>query len=134
MGEHKTAMVIGATGIIGGNLIRHLDTLNDWDVVGLSRGEPDYPSQMEHISVDLLDLDDCKSKLGHLSHVTHIFFAGYTDRPTWAEQDPPNKALLVNSVRAVAWPRAPSTTVPTSARGPIQRGKPIPRICRQIFT
>ena len=101
MAEHKTAMVIGATGIIGGNLIRHLDTLNDWDVIGLSRGTPDYASQMEHISVDLLDPGDCEAKLSHLDQVTHIFFGGYTDRPTWGEQDPPNTALLVNPVRAV---------------------------------
>ena len=102
MAERKTALVIGATGIIGGNLVRHLDTLDDWNVVGLSRGAPDVPSRMEHIAVDLLDPDDCEAKLGGLDRVTHIFFAGYTDRPTWAEQDPPNTALLVNAVRAVA--------------------------------
>ena len=101
MAERKTALVIGATGIIGGNLIRHLDTLEDWDVIGLSRGAPDYHSRMEHISVDLLDPGDCEAKLGRLGHVTHVFFAGYTDRPTWAEQDPANTALLVNPVRVV---------------------------------
>jgi nucleoside-diphosphate-sugar epimerase len=102
MNDKKTAMVIGATGIIGGNLIRHLLTLPDWDVIGLSRGKPEFDNRARHIPVDLLDPEDCRSKLGGLGEVTHIFFGGYTDRPTWAEQDPPNTALLVNPVRAVA--------------------------------
>ena len=33
----KKAVVVGANGIIGGNLIAHLVELGDWDIVGLSR-------------------------------------------------------------------------------------------------
>ena len=37
MAERKTALLIGATGIIGGNLARRLDTLDDRDTVGPSQ-------------------------------------------------------------------------------------------------
>ena len=40
-------------------------------------------------------------KLGALSDVTHIFYAAYQDRPSWAELVAPNLAMLVNVVEAV---------------------------------
>ncbi len=36
-----------------------------------------------------------------LHEVTHIFYAAYQDRPSWAELVPPNLAMLVNVVEAV---------------------------------
>ncbi len=35
--HHKVALVVGAQGVIGRNLIDHLATLDDWRIVGLSR-------------------------------------------------------------------------------------------------
>ena len=106
MPDQKVALVIGATGIVGGNMIRHLDSKDDWQVIGLSRRQPYYDSEAEFISVDLSDSADCRSKLGHLGHITHVFFAGYTDRPTWAGQDAPNLALLANPIDVIE-PTAP---------------------------
>jgi nucleoside-diphosphate-sugar epimerase len=90
----NVALVVGAQGVIGRNLVNHLRTLPDWDVIGLSRRPGD-------ISVDLLDRDATHRKLSELSHVTHIFYAAYQDRPTWAELVPPNLAMLVNVVEAL---------------------------------
>tara|TARA_B100000029_G_scaffold380231_1_gene375238 strand:- start:5194 stop:6249 length:1056 start_codon:yes stop_codon:yes gene_type:complete len=101
MAEKKVALVIGATGIVGGNMIRHLDSREDWQVIGLSRRQPYYESDATFISVDLSDPEECRSKLGELAHITHVFFAGYTDRPTWAEQDAPNLALLANPMDVI---------------------------------
>lgn len=54
----NVAMVAGANGIIGRNLIEHLRGLGGWDVVGLSRrGGPGA------IAVDLLDAADTRAKL-----------------------------------------------------------------------
>lgn len=97
----KTALVVGAQGIIGRNLADHLATLDNWEVIGLSRRGGEAKGHTRHIAVDLLDLADCQAKLGDLTRVTHIFYAAYQDRPTWAELVPPNLAMLVNVVEAV---------------------------------
>lgn len=99
--EQKKAVVVGANGIIGGNLIAHLTELGDWEIVGLSRRGGDTHGKVSHIAVDLLNAADAKSKLAHLTDVTHIFYAAYQDRPSWAELVPPNLAMLVNVVNAI---------------------------------
>lgn len=99
--QNKVALVVGAQGVIGRNLVDHLATLEDWDVVGLSRRGGEAAGRVRHVAVDLLDPDDCREKLGSLGSVTHIFYAAYQDRPTWAELVPPNLAMLVNVVEAV---------------------------------
>ncbi|WP_054941272.1 SDR family oxidoreductase [Paenibacillus ihuae] len=97
----KTALVIGAGGVIGSNLIGHLVTLPEWDIIGVSRRGGDNTDRIRYISADLLDASDTRQKLGSLREVTHIFYAAYQDRPTWAELVPPNLAMLVNVVEAV---------------------------------
>lgn len=94
----NTALVIGATGIIGRSFIQHADKLDDWEVIALSRRPPDWPTRARHVSADLSDPADAKAKLGQLKDVTHVFYAAYVDRPTWAEQAAPNAALLRNAL------------------------------------
>jgi nucleoside-diphosphate-sugar epimerase len=101
MPQKNVALVIGATGIVGGSMIRHLDSSADWEVIGLSRRRPYYPTRAAHIAVDLENPADCAEKLGGLDRVTHVFFAGYADRPGWAAQDRPNLALLANPLDVV---------------------------------
>ncbi|WP_414944625.1 SDR family oxidoreductase [Amycolatopsis sp. cmx-11-32] len=94
--ERKVALVAGANGVIGKNLIEHLETQSDWRVIGLSRrGGPGQ------IAVDLLDAEGTLAKLGDLDDVTHVFYAAYVDKPTWAELVPPNLAMLTNLVDAI---------------------------------
>ncbi len=97
----KTALVVGAHGVIGGNLIRHLVSDGDWDIIGLSRRGGGDEGRVRHIAVDLLDRTATAQQLGELAEVTHIFYAAYQDRPTWAELVAPNLAMLVNVVDAV---------------------------------
>lgn len=33
----NTALVVGANGVIGSNLIEHLEQLGNWEIIGLSR-------------------------------------------------------------------------------------------------
>jgi len=99
--HRKVALVVGAQGVIGRNLVQHLSSLGDWDVIGLSRRGGECVGRVRHISVDLLDRDDCAKKLGELSDVTHVFHAAYQDRPTWAGLVSPNVNMLVNVVDAV---------------------------------
>ncbi|QOS79131.1 SDR family oxidoreductase [Paenibacillus sp. JNUCC31] len=102
-----TALVIGAAGVIGRNLIDHLMTLPEWDIIGVSRRGGKDASGLRYISADLLNEADTQAKLSDLTTVTHIFYAAYQDRPTWAELVEPNLAMLVHVVNAIE-PIAPN--------------------------
>ncbi|KZM48218.1 SDR family oxidoreductase [Labrenzia sp. OB1] len=97
----KVALVVGANGVIGGNLIDHLLTLDDWDIVGLSRRGGVSTDRVTYIPVDLLDRQDAESKLSSLAEVTHIFYAAYQDRPSWSELVGPNLGMLTNVVDVI---------------------------------
>ncbi|WJH35448.1 SDR family oxidoreductase [Paenibacillus sp. CC-CFT747] len=97
----KTALVIGASGVIGGNLVRYLEGLPDWTVIGVSRHGGPAGSRTRYVEADLLDESDTREKLAGLTEVTHVFYAAYQDRPTWAELVPPNLKMLMNVVQAV---------------------------------
>jgi nucleoside-diphosphate-sugar epimerase len=97
----RTALVVGARGVIGGNLIAHLERGGDWDVVGLSRRGGSDGGTVRHRSIDLLDRAGTTEALRDLTEVTHIFYAAYQDRPTWAKLVEPNLAMLTNVVDAI---------------------------------
>src|SRR5262245_64658689 len=100
MEQRKVALVVGAQGVIGGNLVAHLASLADWEVIGLSRRGGAAQGRVRHLAVDLLDRDASRATLGDLTQVTHVFYAAYQERPTWAELVAPNLAMLVNVVDA----------------------------------
>lgn len=102
-----TALVIGAGGVIGRNLIDYLITLPQWNIIGVSRRGGEDAPRLRYISADLLNEADTQDKLRHLTTVTHIFYAAYQDRPTWAELVQPNLAMLVNVVNVIE-PIAPN--------------------------
>jgi len=97
----RTALVAGASGLVGSYLLKHLLDQGDWDVVALSRRKPDVPGNYRHIAVDLLDAADCKSKLGALTRISHVFFVAYIERADPQELVFDNTAMLVNVVNAI---------------------------------
>jgi nucleoside-diphosphate-sugar epimerase len=97
----KTALVAGATGVVGRNLLRQLVSDPDWDVIAVSRRTPDVEGEYRHIAADLLNPADANARLGELTEVTHIFFSAYIEKPTWAAMVGPNLALLTNLMDAV---------------------------------
>jgi nucleoside-diphosphate-sugar epimerase len=99
--KRKTALVAGALGITGRNLVKYLTTLEDWRIVALSRRPPDFETPAYFLSVDLLNRKDCEEKLGALNEVTHIFFAAYQERPNEVAQVATNKAMLVNLIETL---------------------------------
>jgi progesterone 5beta-reductase/iridoid synthase-like 1,4-enone reductase family protein len=101
MPDRKKALIAGATGVVGRNLQRHLLTLDDWDVIAVSRRKPDVEGQYEHIAVDLLDREQTLEALKRPRGVTHVFFSAYIERPTWAEMVAPNQTMLVNLMDAI---------------------------------
>lgn len=98
----KVALIAGAQGVIGRNLIDYLLTQDNWTIIGLSRRGGTDTDKVKHIAVDLLSQEDSQAKLGQLTTVTHIFYAAYQDRGSWAELVPPNMAMLRHVVTAVA--------------------------------
>lgn len=107
MKPSKTALVVGANGVIGRNLIDYLMTLPEWNIIGVSRRGGEDVNRLQYVAADLLNEEDAFAKLGNLTTVTHIFYAAYQDRPTWAELVQPNLAMLVNVVNAIE-PIAPN--------------------------
>lgn len=101
MKKQHTALVVGANGVIGSNLIAHLEELGNWNIIGLSRRGGSHTSKTKYLPVDLLNKADYEAKLNNLTAVTHIFYAAYQDKPTWAELVQPNLAMLTNVVETI---------------------------------
>lgn len=99
--RRKLALVVGANGVVGRDIVAYLHTLGDWDVVGVSRRGGEDTGRVRYLAVDLLDAGDTREKLAGLTEVTHVFYAAFQDRPTWAELVPPNLAMLANTVDAL---------------------------------
>lgn len=94
----RRALIVGGLGVIGRNLLGHLEAVGGWELVALARRAPDFPTRARFISVDLLDRADAERKLAELAGITHVFYAAFQARPTWAEHGAPNLAMLVNAV------------------------------------
>lgn len=99
--ETNTALVAGALGVAGRALIEHLEGLGTWNIVGLSRRPPNFKTSARFISVDLEDPADCKTKLGGLAGVTHVFFAAFSPQRSFQAEIAPNLAMLQNLVTEV---------------------------------
>ena len=99
--SQKTALIAGATGVVGRNLLAHLEVNPDWNVIAVSRRQPDAPGRYTHIAIDLLNPQDCSNKAHLLSAVTHVFHAAYVERAdsnAWVND---NTAMLVNLIQAL---------------------------------
>jgi len=92
----KTALVIGATGVSGRALIDHLEQQPDWNVIGVSRKPPYFPTKARFVHADLMDPQSCRDNLGGLKEVTHVFYAAYLDNKVIAETRVPNATMFAN--------------------------------------
>ena len=95
----------GLLGVIGRYIVERLIEDPDWQVVGLSRRKTSDRPRYRHIAVDLLDVEDTKSKLAELTDITHVFYAAFQAAPgsasNFASNTGPNRAMLVNSVTSI---------------------------------
>lgn len=97
----RKALIAGATGVVGRNLLRHLVARGDWEIVALSRRKPDVEGSYEHIRVDLMNAALCRQRLSRLADVTHVFFAASVSKPDPAELVSRNLTLLRNLVETI---------------------------------
>ena len=101
----KTAVVVGALGVIGRYIVERLAALPDWQVVGLSRRKGEDRDSVRHISVDLLDASDVERKLAELGDATHVFYCAFqavgTQAADYAKGISVNRDMLVNAVSGI---------------------------------
>lgn len=95
----RTAIVAGATGIVGRALLAHLSG-SGWSTIGVSRrpAAPGFGTQS--IALDLSDRDQCDREIAKLGPVTHIFYSAYAVAASPVEETALNLAMLVNLVTA----------------------------------
>jgi nucleoside-diphosphate-sugar epimerase len=109
MSENKnpTAVVVGATGIIGSAIVAKLSEVGGWRTIAVAQSGRTVPGADEAIGVDLMDSADAHRKLAAASEASHLFFAAYAPRPGWIEEVQPNLALLVNTIEGLESVGAP---------------------------
>jgi nucleoside-diphosphate-sugar epimerase len=86
-------LIAGASGVVGSAAVDRFLARPDWEVVALSRREPEVDSEREfrHLSVDLRDSEASRSALDGLDDVTHVVYAALYEKPGlipgWQEAD-----------------------------------------------
>jgi len=100
-------LIAGGLGLVGRAVVEHFESLSDWDIVGLARRTPDFPTRAQFLSVDLSNAEATNAALANVRDVTHVVFAavmehnnlaaGWTD----AEQIATNAAMLRNLMNAL---------------------------------
>ncbi|MDX1541786.1 MAG: NAD-dependent epimerase/dehydratase family protein, partial [Geminicoccaceae bacterium] len=71
------AVIVGGLGVIGRNLLHHLEQQGGWEVVGLSRRAPDFVTEASFIQVDLLDREQTFERLRNIGDATHVFYCAF---------------------------------------------------------
>ena len=61
-------------GLVGRAVVEHLETLEDWDVIGVSRRKPNWETQTPFLSIDARDRASCEAQLSGLQDVTHLVY------------------------------------------------------------
>ncbi len=95
----RKALVVGATGITGGNLAMHL-AAQGWQVYAVARKAQAHPG-IEPIVADLLDPYSLRTALAPLSP-THVFFCTWLRQATEAENVRVNGAMIENLFAALS--------------------------------
>ncbi len=95
-----SALVVGASGIVGNNLARHLAG-KGWTVYGLARRPPDDIDGVLPVRADLRDTASLRTALAGL-RPTHVFVSTWMRQPTEAENIEINSALVRNLLDAVS--------------------------------
>ncbi len=91
--EHRTALVVGSTGVVGQNLAKRL-VEHKWPVLGLSRGRQAVEG-VEGLAADLRDREAVVEALRG-KNVTHVFLTAWIRHETEAENVRVNGQIVEN--------------------------------------
>lgn len=95
-----TALVAGASGIVGNNLARRL-VAQGWTVHGLARRPPGDIAGMQQVAADLLDPASLRAALSGI-RPSHVFICTWMRQPTEAANIVVNSAMVRNLLDAVS--------------------------------
>ena len=96
----NTALVVGASGIVGSNLARRLRA-RGWQVLGLARHPPADIEGVRAVAADLLDPASLRTALAGLCP-THVFLATWLRQLTESENVRVNAAMVRNVLQALS--------------------------------
>jgi nucleoside-diphosphate-sugar epimerase len=96
----ESALVVGASGIVGNNLARHLRE-RGWQVHGLARRPPTDIDGVTPVAADLLDPASLRSALQGL-RPAKVFFSTWLRQKTEAENIRVNRAMVRNLLDALS--------------------------------
>ena len=94
------ALVVGVTGISGGNLAQQL-LADGWEVAGLCRRPHDIDERITPLFADLEDADAVAAAVSGTAP-THVFYATWSRQPTEAENCDVNGRMIENLLEAAA--------------------------------
>jgi nucleoside-diphosphate-sugar epimerase len=95
----KNALVVGASGIAGSNLVDRLLT-GDWNVYGLSRGRTPVSSAIHPLTADLTSAAAVNEALREVN-ISHVFFTAWARQATELENIRVNGAMVSNVLEAL---------------------------------
>lgn len=93
MSTKYTALVVGASGIIGNAVVRELQGRPDWQVRALPRT---FVDGVETIRADLLDAQATTSALAAARDTTHVFYAALRSGTDLRDEERINGGMLRN--------------------------------------
>jgi nucleoside-diphosphate-sugar epimerase len=96
----SSALIVGASGIVGSNLARHLSQ-RGWQVYGLARRPPQDIEGVLPVAADLLDPDALRPALQDL-RPTDVFIAAWLRQNTEAENIRINGAMIRHVLDALS--------------------------------
>jgi len=92
------ALIVGVTGISGGNLAQRL-LADDWEVLGICRRPRDLDDRITPVTADLEDADATAAAVRGRAP-THVFYTTWQRRATEAENCEVNGRMLQNLLEA----------------------------------
>jgi nucleoside-diphosphate-sugar epimerase len=104
----KTVLIAGASGVVGQAALEHFLSLDDWDVIALSRRPPDVAGKRDfrHVPVDLRNPDACREAASGFGAVTHVVYTALYEKPGLVQgwRDPEQMDVNLSMLRNLMEP------------------------------
>lgn len=98
----RTALIVGASGMVGSNLFARLSQRPEWNAITMSRRTVPLAESNRHLAVDLLDAEQCRQAADDLREVTHIFFCARAVETNYTININDNRLIVENLLDAIA--------------------------------
>ena len=101
MSKKRQAVILGGTGMVGGNMAQLLDKDDSWQVTIVSRRAPQFETNSRHIACDLSSREACAKGLTSLRDATHIFYTGHAKGLGWVDKVSEDTDLFRNAMEVL---------------------------------